>query len=106
MNHYTLDDIRVGMKESFTVDITEDMHDSFTKMSGDVNPMHLDKNKCLRGGVQGSFGLWHVYRLALLHTGGCLSAGRKVPLSSLRGGVAGTCLHWRSADRHWHGEGD
>lgn len=47
MNHYTFEDLYVGMKESFTVEITEEMQRSFTNMSGDVNPMHLNKNECL-----------------------------------------------------------
>jgi enoyl-coA hydratase, R-specific len=52
MNHYTFEDLYVGMKESFTVEITEDMQRSFTNMSGDVNPMHLDRNECLAGGYR------------------------------------------------------
>ena len=52
MNHYTFEDLYVGMKESFTVEITEDMQRSFTNMSGDVNPMHLDGNECLAGGAR------------------------------------------------------
>ena len=52
MNHYTFEDLYVGMKESFTVEITEDMQRSFTNMSGDVNPMHLYKNKCLTVGYK------------------------------------------------------
>ena len=52
MNHYTFEDLYVGMKESFTVEITEDMQRSFTNMSGDVNPMHLYRNECLIGGTR------------------------------------------------------
>ena len=52
MNHYTFEDLHVGMKESFTVEITEKMQRAFTDMSGDVNPMHLDKNECLAEGYR------------------------------------------------------
>ena len=52
MNHYRFEDLYVGLKESFTVEITETMHRLFTDMSGDINPMHLDKNECLRGGYK------------------------------------------------------
>ena len=52
MNHYRFEDLYVGLKESFTVEITETMHRLFTDMSGDINPMHLDKNECLRGGTR------------------------------------------------------
>lgn len=41
MNHYRLSDITVGMTESFEVTVTKEMHEAFTKMSGDVNPMHM-----------------------------------------------------------------
>ena len=41
MNHYTLDEISVGMTESFQVTVTKEMQEQFTTLSGDVNPMHL-----------------------------------------------------------------
>ena len=68
MNHYTFEDLYVGMKESFTVEITEDMQRSFTNMSGDVNPMHLDRNECLAGGVQGLPCVRNVYGIVLFDT--------------------------------------
>ena len=52
MNHYTMADLHVGMKESFLVKITQEQQDMFTKMSGDLNPMHLNKEECLRGGYR------------------------------------------------------
>lgn len=82
MNHYRFEDLYVGLKESFTVEITETMHRLFTDMSGDINPMHLDKNECLRG-VQGMSSLRDVYRITLFDTGWCLSARRKMSLSSV-----------------------
>lgn len=53
MNHYRLEDIRLGMKESFSVQITENVQKMFTELSGDVNPMHPNKDICISGGVQG-----------------------------------------------------
>ncbi len=41
MNHYTFDQMSVGMTESFDVTITEEMQGSFGKLSGDMNPMHI-----------------------------------------------------------------
>lgn len=41
MNHYTFDEINIGMQESFNVTITEEMQKAFLDMSGDNNPMHL-----------------------------------------------------------------
>jgi len=43
MNFYTLKDIKVGTSESFQVQVTKEMHDSFTASTGDINPMHIDK---------------------------------------------------------------
>ncbi|MBR0094186.1 MAG: hypothetical protein IJP91_02805 [Synergistaceae bacterium] len=42
MNSYTLKDIHIGMKESFTYEITLDMEDSFRHITGDINPLHRD----------------------------------------------------------------
>lgn len=44
MNQYKLEDIKVGMIETFKVQITEDMQNDFRKISGDINPMHSDVN--------------------------------------------------------------
>lgn len=41
MNHYTFEEITEGLSESFAVTVTEEMHNGFTSMSGDVNPMHM-----------------------------------------------------------------
>ena len=43
MNHYSFEDISIGMSESFSVKITKEMMDSFCKMSGDINPLHRDE---------------------------------------------------------------
>lgn len=83
MNHYRFEDLYVGMKESFTVEITEEMQRSFTNMSGDVNPMHLEKDECLMGGVQGSPRVRDVHRIVLFDLGGGLSAWREMSLSSV-----------------------
>ena len=40
MNKYTFDELFDGMKESFTVVITDKMMDSFREMTGDINPLH------------------------------------------------------------------
>lgn len=53
MNHYTLQELSVGMTEQFTVTVTEKMQDAFTELSGDVNPMHLDENYAKEHGYDG-----------------------------------------------------
>lgn len=42
MNNYTLDEIQIGMQESFKKNITIDMEDAFRNTSGDDNPLHRD----------------------------------------------------------------
>lgn len=42
MNEYTISEIEVGMKASFTRKITKEMEDSFRIISGDENPLHKD----------------------------------------------------------------
>ncbi len=39
----TYDEIAVGDHASFTVVVTEELVDAFAKMSGDVNPLHMDE---------------------------------------------------------------
>ncbi len=43
MNSYKYEDLSVGMSESFTVTITEEMLDKFKSITGDVNPLHNDE---------------------------------------------------------------
>ena len=54
MNEYRIKDICIGQTESFTVKITEDMLDYFLKITGDINPMHIDESYAkLCGGYKG-----------------------------------------------------
>ncbi len=43
MNNYKYEDLSVGMSESFTVTITQEMLDKFKSITGDVNPLHNDE---------------------------------------------------------------
>lgn len=42
MNEYTYEQIEIGTKESFEVSVTEEMLESFKKITGDINPLHND----------------------------------------------------------------
>ena len=59
MNHYSINDLSVGHKESFATEITSEIFDKFREITGDINPLHNDESfaKCLgyRGGV--AFGM-------------------------------------------------
>lgn len=42
MRDYALNDIEIGMKESFSRQITDKMEDAFRNITGDENPLHFD----------------------------------------------------------------
>lgn len=42
MNVYAFEDIREGMTETFSKQITSEMEDSFRTITGDYNPLHID----------------------------------------------------------------
>ena len=44
MNCYTFDEIFIGQKEAFDVTVTDEMLESFCSITGDVNPLHRDKD--------------------------------------------------------------
>jgi 3-hydroxybutyryl-CoA dehydratase len=52
MNHYGLEQMVLGKKEAFTVKITEGMLDAFRKLSGDENPLHVDKQYAQSAGFE------------------------------------------------------
>ncbi|MBF0467003.1 MAG: MaoC family dehydratase N-terminal domain-containing protein [Nitrospirae bacterium] len=43
MNEYKFKDMAVGLTQSFSVDITDEMMDLFLRLSGDCNPLHIHK---------------------------------------------------------------
>lgn len=42
MNRYTIEELHPGMEAHFSTQITEEMIDKFTEISGDINPLHRD----------------------------------------------------------------
>lgn len=42
MNEYSFSDLKIGMEEKFSYTVTQEKQDLFTKLSGDINPMHID----------------------------------------------------------------
>lgn len=52
MKDYKWKEIQVGMQESFTVEITEEMQGLFTRLSNDVNPLHLNSKFAKKRGFQ------------------------------------------------------
>lgn len=43
MNYYSIKDLSIGKRESFSVKITADMFDKFKEITKDVNPLHNDE---------------------------------------------------------------
>jgi len=43
INELKYDDIFIGQQESFSINITESMVEKFSNLSGDLNPLHMDK---------------------------------------------------------------
>ena len=50
MNDYRYEDIKVGHKETFTVNVTEDMMAAFKTITGDINPLHNDREYAISKG--------------------------------------------------------
>jgi 3-hydroxybutyryl-CoA dehydratase len=44
LNHYIYDEIALGHTESFSVTITEQMMASFFEVTGDLNPLHTNRD--------------------------------------------------------------
>lgn len=44
MNRYSFEDLSIGMKESFSREVTASMVEDFCRMTGDVNPLHTDED--------------------------------------------------------------
>ena len=52
MNEYKYSDIVTGMEEHFQVTVTEQMMENFLAITGDVNPLHNDKEFAIRKGYE------------------------------------------------------
>ena len=53
MNTYSYADLFIGQTEAFSVTITDEMMESFNRISGDVNPMHLSDDYAKTHGFSG-----------------------------------------------------
>ena len=53
MNHYRLADLTLGVTESFTVTITEEMMAQFYAITGDNSPIHMDADYAAGRGYPG-----------------------------------------------------
>ena len=85
MNEYRFEDLQIGMSESFSVEITAEMMNSFLSVVDDRNPLHNDEkfakeqgyqNKVVYGMLTSSF----ISKLVGVHLPGkyCLLQGLEV----------------------------
>lgn len=42
MREYTFEEIEIGLVESFQKKVTDEDEDMFRKITGDLNPLHMD----------------------------------------------------------------
>jgi len=49
-NKYTFEELKIGMLENFEVDLTSDMIAEFSKLTGDLHPLHTDANYARESG--------------------------------------------------------
>ncbi len=52
MNTFRFSDMKLGLKEEFQVTVTEEMQKSFSAISGDLNPLHIDKDFARKSGYK------------------------------------------------------
>ncbi len=59
MNTYDYEELEIGHKEEFKVQITDEMLDSFRNITGDMNPFHRDDEFARSRGFEGhaAFGM-------------------------------------------------
>lgn len=53
MNNYVFEDLYIGLSADFEAVITDEMLESFIKLSGDVNPLHTDEGYAKLNGMNG-----------------------------------------------------
>lgn len=42
MNEYSFEELTIGLSANFEVEITSEMQSEFSRLSGDINPLHCD----------------------------------------------------------------
>ena len=53
MNKYCINSIKIGLKQQFVADITQEKLNAFTFLSGDINPLHTNEEHAKKLGHPG-----------------------------------------------------
>ncbi len=53
MNRYTMEELKVGMEASFSMQVSEESMDMFCKITGDVSPIHMQDDSAIKRGHPG-----------------------------------------------------
>lgn len=53
MNKYCINSIKIGLKQQFVADITQEKLNAFTFLSGDINPLHTNEEHAKKRGHPG-----------------------------------------------------
>ncbi len=53
MNRYSYEEIGIGQTEEFRVTVTQQMQEDFSRITGDVNPLHTDEDFARKKGYKG-----------------------------------------------------
>ena len=53
ISQYGFNDIHVGLEKIFQITVTESMLNNFAQLSGDFNPLHIDKEYAISSGFDG-----------------------------------------------------
>lgn len=76
MKEYKIEDLTIGVKEKFSVNITESMMQKFFDITGDENPLHRDKEFAQSRGFKAQV-VYGMLTASLLSTlGGCYLPGK------------------------------
>lgn len=76
MNEYRISEISVGMSESFSTTVTENMMQGFLDITGDENPLHINNDFARERGFEGRV-VYGMLTASLISTlGGCYIPGK------------------------------
>ena len=76
MNQYRISDLRVGMTEQFTYQITDDKLNMFRNLTGDINPLHNDESYAVEHGFKGRVAYGMLTASLISTLGGCFLPGK------------------------------